>query len=101
MRIVNRLIMSRTGTPRERVDPSGQADADVRRDEALAHAYCTRKVPVVFKRFKGLDHTDAAVPFEAAAMPFLEDRLNGLPAVNECSKIGRGDSIAPVKRQHH
>jgi hypothetical protein len=69
-------------------------------DEALAHAYCARNVPVVFKRLKGLDHTDAAVPFEAAAMPFLDGRLNGLPVVNGCSKIGRGDSIAPIKRQH-
>lgn len=109
VRIVNRLIMSRTGTPREPMligvgQEKGQKGDGVMvaaDDEALAHAYCTRKVPVVFKRFKGLDHTDAAVPFEAAAMPFLEDRLNGLPAVNECSKIGRGDSIAPVKRQHH
>lgn len=107
--MVNHLIMSRTGTPREPMligvgKEKGQRGdgvmvaADV---EALAHVYCTRGVAVQFDEYKGLSHTDAAVPFEVHAEPFLQARLDGTPPVNGCATIGRGDSIAPIKRHHH
>jgi Secretory lipase len=106
VRIVNHLIMSRTGTPKWPVligvgKQNGQRGDGVMvaaDDEALAHAYCTRKVPVIFQEYPGLDHTDAAVPFESAAQAFVNARLSGLPTVNDCATIGKGDSIAPIKR---
>jgi hypothetical protein len=67
-------------------------------DEALAHVYCKRGLKVQFKINQGLDHTNAAVPFESDASTFLDARLHGVPAVNGCATIGRGDSIAPIKR---
>jgi hypothetical protein len=108
VRIVNHLIMSRTGTPREPMlievgKENGQRGDGVMvaaDDEALAHVYCKRGLKVQFKINKGLDHTDAAVPFEADAANFLNARLHGVPAVNGCATIGRGDSIAPIKRHH-
>lgn len=109
VRIVNRLIMSRTGTPRapmliEVGKQNGQRGDGVMvaaDDEALAHVYCKRGLKVQFKINQGLDHTNAAVPFESDASAFLNARLHGVPAVNGCATIGRGDSIAPVKRRHH
>lgn len=106
--IVNHLIMSRTGTPREPVlievgklnGQKGDGVMVAADDEALAHVYCTRGLAVQFKINKGMDHTQAAVPFEADAFNFLNERLSGAPPVNGCATIGRGDSIAPIKRHH-
>jgi hypothetical protein len=105
--IVNHLIMSRTGTPREPVfigvgnaDGKGDGVMVAADDEALAHVYCKRGLAVQFEQYKGATHTNAAAPFEAHARTFLEERLNGGPAINECATIGRGDSIAPIKRHH-
>jgi hypothetical protein len=108
VRIVNHLIMSRTGTPREPMligvgKENGQRGDGVMvaaDDEALAHVYCKRGLTVEFDVYKGQSHTNAAVPFEARARTFLEDRLNGLPVANGCATIGHGDSIAPIKRHH-
>ncbi|MDQ6803839.1 MAG: lipase family protein [Actinomycetota bacterium] len=64
--------------------------------EALAHEYCQQGVPVTFSEYHGLDHTTAAVPFEASALTFLEMQFLGLPAVNGCGSIGAGNSLAPL-----
>jgi hypothetical protein len=104
VRILNHLIMGTSGgTPREPLlfgvgdsDGTGDGimiDGDV---EALAHEYCQRGLPVTFTVYKGLPHTDAAVPFEAEALTFLEGRFSGLPAVNGCASIGTGNSLAPL-----
>jgi hypothetical protein len=106
--INNHLIMSRTGTPREPMlievgKENGQRGDGVMvaaDDEALAHAYCKRGLKVQFKINRGLDHTDAAGPFETDALAFLNARLHGAPFVSGCKTIGRGDSIAPIKRRH-
>jgi hypothetical protein len=106
--IVNHLIMSRTGTPREPMligvgKENGQRGDGVMvaaDDEALAHVYCKRGLAVQFDEYKGQSHTNAAVPFEAHARTFLDERLSGGPAINDCSMIGHGDSIAPIKRRH-
>jgi hypothetical protein len=102
-RINNRLIMSRTGTPKEPLfmgvgNADGTGDdvmvaADV---EALAHTYCQRGVPVQFNEYKGDDHTQAAVPFEAGALEFLTQVLAGGSATNGCSSIKPGNSLAPL-----
>ena len=104
-RINNRLIMSRTGTPKGplfmgvgNADGTGD-DVMVANDvEALAHTYCKRHVSVQFDEYKGseYDHTDAAVPFEADALTFLTEALNGQKPSSGCSSIKRGNSLAPL-----
>ncbi len=39
---------------------------------------------------------DAAVPFEAQALAFLEGQFNGAAAPNGCASIGQGNSLAPL-----
>jgi hypothetical protein len=102
--IVDHLIMgSAPGHPQEPLlmgvgNADGTGDgvmvaADV---QALAHEYCTEGVPVEFEEYQGQSHTDAAIPFEAEAVPYLTARLNGSPAPSNCSSVGTGDSIAPL-----
>jgi hypothetical protein len=102
--ILNHLIMGTSGgTPDEPLlfgvgdsDGTGDGimiDGDV---EALAHEYCQRGVPVTFSVYPGLPHSDAAVPFEAQALTFLEGQFNGAPAPNGCASIGPGNSLAPL-----
>jgi hypothetical protein len=68
--------------------------------EALAHEYCQQGVPVTFDEYSGLQHTEAAVPFETHAMTFLTNLFLGLPPANGCSSIGPGTSIAPLPKPH-
>jgi pimeloyl-ACP methyl ester carboxylesterase len=102
--ILNHLIMGTSGgTPAEPLllgvgdsDGTGDGimiDGDV---QALAHEYCQRGVPVTFTVYPGLPHSDAAVPFEAQALAFLEGRFNGAAAPNGCASIGQGNSLAPL-----
>jgi hypothetical protein len=102
--ILNHLIMGTSGgTPTEPLlfgvgdsDGTGDGimiDGDV---EALAHEYCQQGVPVTYTVYPGLPHADAAVPFEAEALAFLEGQFNGLPAPNGCASIGVGNSLAPL-----
>jgi Secretory lipase len=102
--ILNHLIMGTSGgTPDEPLlfgvgdsDGTGDGimiDGDV---EALAHEYCQRGLPVTFTVYPGLPHSDAAVPFEAQALTFLEGQFNGAPAPNGCASIGQGNSLAPL-----
>lgn len=102
--ILNHLIMGTSGgTPAEPLllgvgdsDGTGDGimiDGDV---EALAHQYCQRGVPVTFTVYPGLPHSDAAVPFEAQALAFLEGQFTGAAAPNGCASIGQGNSLAPL-----
>jgi hypothetical protein len=101
--IMNKLIMGTGGTPAEPV-LLGVGNADGTGDgimvagdvEALAHEYCQRGVAVTFDEYAGLQHTPAAVPFEADALTFLTDRFLGLPAPDGCASIGTGNSLAPL-----
>jgi hypothetical protein len=68
--------------------------------EALAHEYCQQGVPVTFDEYPGLEHTEAAVPFETDAMTFLTGLFAGQPPNNGCSSIGPGTSIAPLPKPH-
>ncbi len=102
--ILNHLIMGTSGgTPGEPLlfgvgDSDGTGDGimiagDV---EALSHEYCQRGVPVTFSVYPLLPHSDAAVPFEAQALSFLESQFNGHAPANGCAAIGPGNSLAPL-----
>jgi Secretory lipase len=101
--ILNKLIMGTGGTPAEPV-LLGVGNADGTGDgimiagdvQELAYEYCQRGVPVTFQEYPGLEHTEAAVPFEASALAFLEARFAGLPASNGCASISPGNSLAPL-----
>jgi hypothetical protein len=100
---INRLIMSRTGTPTGPLfigvgnkDGTGDGVMIANDDEALAHTYCQRGVSVQFNTYSGQDHDNAAIPFELGALSFLTARLTGVPATNGCGSIGAGNSLAPV-----
>jgi hypothetical protein len=104
VRITDKLIMSRTGTPKGPLfigvgdaDGTGDGVMVTKDDQELAHTYCQRGVNVQFNVYQGDDHTDAAVPFETGAFKFLTQRLNGQSVTNGCSSIGAGNSLAPVK----
>jgi len=101
--IVNQLTMGSDGTPQIPMflangNDDGTGDgvmvaADV---EALAHQYCRSHVPVVFSEYHGLDHTEAAVPFELAAYPTMQGWLAGVRGPDGCAAIGAGNSLAPL-----
>jgi len=102
--ILNHLIMGTSGgTPGEPVllgvgdsDGTGDGIMIAGDEEALAHEYCQRGVPVTFTVYPGLPHSDAAVPFEAQALAFLEGPFNGHAAPDGCASIGQGNSLAPL-----
>ena len=102
-RVSNRLIMTRTGTPRGplfvgvgNADGTGDGVMVARDVEALGHTYCERGVSVQFNEYKGDDHTNAAIPFEIGALAFITERLSGLPVTNGCASVGTGNSLAPL-----
>ena len=102
-RVLNRLIMGRSGTPRVPLfigegnsDGTGDGVMVFKDVEALAHAYCQRGVSVLFQEYKGRDHDQAVPLFVAGALSFLGKTFLGLPPANNCSSIGPGGSLAPL-----
>jgi hypothetical protein len=106
LRIVNRVLMGTTpGHPREPLfmavgnsDGTGDGVMVARDVEGLAHEYCTQGVPVQFRMYTGRSHGQAARPFEATAVQFLQQRLDGLPFRNGCASIGNGNPLHKVHR---
>jgi Secretory lipase len=103
VRLADRLIMSRIGTPKGplfigvgNADGTGDGVMVAKDVEALAHTYCQRGVSVQFNEYSGDDHDAAAVPFEEGAFAFLTERLAGQSVKNGCSSIGVGNSLAPL-----
>lgn len=101
--ILNDLIMGNAGTPTEPqllgagdVDGTGDGIMIVADEEALGHLYCTEGVSTTFDLIPGLDHQDAAIPFEVTALAYLENLFNGGSASNNCSSIPNGNSLAPL-----
>jgi hypothetical protein len=101
--VLNDLIMGNAGTPTEPqllgagdVDGTGDGIMIVADEEALGHLYCTEGVPTTFDLIPGLDHQDAAIPFEVTALAYLENLFNGGSASNNCSSIPNGNSLAPL-----
>jgi hypothetical protein len=108
--IVNRLLMGTTrGHPHEplfmavgNADGTGDGIMVAKDVQGLAHEYCNQGVPVQFSMYQGDTHTQAAVPFEATAEQFLQQRLDGLPFQKEsCASIGKGNSLHKVHLHRH
>ena len=55
--------------------------------QSLARRYCQAGVPVEFQEYTGASHETAGAYFEPQTGTFLQDRLNGLPFVGNCSQI--------------
>jgi hypothetical protein len=102
--IMNHLIMGRSGTPTIPMmfgvgnsDGTGDTlmvDNDVKQ---LAYQYCKRGTTVTFTEYPGMDHTQAAVPFEVQALAWMTLRLTGVPEIGEaCTQIGKGNSLKPL-----
>ena len=103
VRILDRLIMSRTGTPRAPLfignglsDAIGDGVMVTRDVQQLAYTYCHRGVPVALHVYAGLSHVQAGLPFLEQAQAFLTQRFEGLPFPDGCGAIAPGNSIAPV-----
>ena len=103
VRILDRLIMSRTGTPRAPLfignglsDSIGDGVMVAKDVQELAFTYCQRGVPVEFHVYSGFVHTQAGAPFFEQAQVFLSQRFEDLPFQNGCGDISAGNSIAPV-----
>jgi hypothetical protein len=101
--ILDRLIMSRTGTPRAPLfignglsDSIGDGVMVAKDVQQLAYIYCRRGVPVQLHLYAGLSHVQAGQPFLEQAQAFLTQHFKGLPLLDECSDISSGDSIAPM-----
>lgn len=102
--VLNHLIMGNSpGAPGEPlllgvgdVDGTGDGIMIVGDTEALAHEYCQRGVPVSFDIYPLLKHADAAIPWEAHALSFLENLFGGGSPANQCSSIPVGNSLAPL-----
>lgn len=104
--IINRLIMGSTpGHPAMPMmmvvgNADGTGDNVMIADDvaALAHEYCQQGVPIDFQVVKGADHTQAGLAFFPQAMAYLLGRFAGLPAVNNCSSVPVGNSLAPIAK---
>ena len=86
VRILDHLIMSRTGTPRAPLfignglsDSIGDGVMVTKDVQQLAYTYCRRGVPVEFHLYAGLSHVQAGQPFLEQAQAFLTQRFEGLP----------------------
>jgi hypothetical protein len=103
VRIFDRLIMGRSGTPRGPLfignglsDSIGDGVTVTKDVQELAYTYCHRGVPVEFHIYMGQNHARAGNPFFEQAQAFLAQRFENRPFQNGCADIGPGNSIAPV-----
>jgi hypothetical protein len=64
--------------------------------QQLAYSYCRRGVPVEFHVYSNDNHDEAAAPFEAEAVQFLQQRYGGQSITNECSSITPGNPLTPL-----
>jgi hypothetical protein len=100
---LNTLTMGTAGTPQEPLfigvgDADGTGDdvmidAD---DEALAHEYCGRGLAVQYATYQNENHSNAGLLFLPSAATWVLNRLNSVPADNDCASIPAGDSLAPL-----
>ncbi len=103
VRMFNDSIMGRAATPREPLlmgvgDSDGTGDGVmIAKDvQELAYEYCGRGDSVQFNIYDGLDHDEAAAPFETQAAAFLNARYAGLSPANGCGSITPGNPLTPL-----
>lgn len=115
VKAANQLIMGTGGTPAEPLligqgaggelegtsgDQPGIGPGDgvmIAGDvRTLAREYCERGVTVQYDEYDPLAHLEAAGPWLAAALPWLEARFAGTPAPQDCSGIAPGNALTPI-----
>jgi hypothetical protein len=115
VRMLNKSIMSDTGTPRGPLyigngvsDGTGDGVMIAKDVQQLARTYCQRGVGVQFSLYKGLNHDGGAVPYETSALNFIAERFQGISPPDDCGSIGPGNALTPLpvpaaprKRKHH
>jgi hypothetical protein len=102
-RMLNKLIMGRTGTPRGPLllgvglsDSIGDGVIVAKDVQGLAYTYCQRGVPVEFHIYNGSNHSQAGGPFFQRAEAFLAQRFENQQFQSGCAHIGPGNSLSPV-----
>ena len=64
---------------------------------SLAREYCQRGVAVQYQQYEALAHLEAAGPWLASALPWLEARFAGKPAPQDCPEIPPGNPLTPIE----
>lgn len=62
----------------------------------LAREYCERGVAVQYDEYEHLAHVEAALPWLATAVPWLEARFAGQAAPQNCAAIPPGNPLIPI-----
>jgi Secretory lipase len=62
----------------------------------LAREYCERHVSVQYNQYDLLAHVEAATPWIATTVPWLNERFEGKPAPQDCSQIPAGNPLTPI-----
>ncbi len=116
VKAANQLIMGTSGTPAEPLfigqgaggelegtsgDQPGIGPGDgimIAGDvRTLAREYCGRGVAVQYEQYEPFAHLEAAGPWLAGALPWLEARFAGKPAPRDCSGIAPGNPLTPIE----
>jgi hypothetical protein len=116
VKAANQLIMGTGGTPAEPLfigqgaggelegtsgDQPGIGPGDgimIAGDvRTLAREYCGRGVAVQYEQYEPFAHLEAAGPWLAGALPWLEARFAGEPAPQNCSQIAPGNPLTPIE----
>lgn len=63
---------------------------------SLARKYCSKGVKVKYEQYNLLSHVTSLVTWLPAAIDWVNDRFNGLPAPQNCSSIAPGNSLDPI-----
>jgi hypothetical protein len=80
-----------------KVDAVGDGVMIVKDVEALAHEYCKQGVHVEFDVYKRMGHEVAGADFEPATTAFLQQRFAGVPFGGNCSSVGKGNPLRPIR----
>jgi hypothetical protein len=99
---MNDSILGSTGTPKVPiflgVGDQGDGGDGVMIDgdvQQLAHAYCSRGLPVQFRVYTNGDHTTAFPRIAADEAAYFAQRVAGLPAPSDCP-VAAGNALDPL-----
>jgi hypothetical protein len=113
--LVNKLIMGTGGTPTiplfigqgangELEGTPGTTPGIGRGDgvmiagdvRSLAREYCSRGTKIQYTQYDALSHTTSLVPWVTEMLAWVNLRLAGVSAPQNCSQIAPGNSLAPI-----